>query len=181
MIRTKNLILRTIEEKDLDKLHEVASDVMHQGDFWPLYLQSRKKLETRYEENGFWDEEEGMLLITNPNGNFLGMLAFFPFVRWSHGYEIGGRIFHENKRGQGLMTEAAKIFSAFLFDSKRIHRLTACASYENKASRSVIEKIGFSYEGKMRDFMFNRGEYQDVALYSMLRDEHTPLKELDIL
>ena len=46
---------------------------------------------------------------------------------------------------------------------------------ENVASKKVAEKCGFIFEGIMRDCWFHQGEYQDLEVWSLLRDEATPI------
>lgn len=41
----------------------------------------------------------------------------------------------------------------------------------NKASKRVIEKCGFTYEGTLRDYFCMKGEYVGRLYFSMLRQE----------
>jgi RimJ/RimL family protein N-acetyltransferase len=46
---------------------------------------------------------------------------------------------------------------------------------DNVGSRRVLEKCGFTLEGTLRKALFHHGRYQDLSLYSVLRNECPPL------
>jgi aminoglycoside 6'-N-acetyltransferase len=41
----------------------------------------------------------------------------------------------------------------------------------NKASQRVLENVGFKREGLIRKAAFNKGEWSDGYMYSILREE----------
>ena len=45
-------------------------------------------------------------------------------------------------------------------------------------SRIVAERVGYTLEGTLRHAHFDRGEYLDLLLFSIVRGEVTPLSEL---
>jgi RimJ/RimL family protein N-acetyltransferase len=59
----------------------------------------------------------------------------------------------------------------YLFLSKDIRRIQAGTDVRNKASQKVLENVGFVKEGTMRKVAFNRGEWSDGYMYSILREE----------
>ena len=59
----------------------------------------------------------------------------------------------------------------YLFLSKDIVRIQAPTETRNIASQRALEKAGFSKEGIMRKSLYVRGEYRDMYLYSILREE----------
>lgn len=71
-------------------------------------------------------------------------------------------------RGQGYATEAVRRVLAHAFDDLALLVVAVCHYPENAASRRVIEKCGFTYEGTLRRYSKNR---KDSVRYSMLREE----------
>lgn len=171
MIQGKSINLRTVKEDDLDELIWLKSDVSQSGEFLPPSMNSEVMYKKDYQETGFWKRELGILLITDKEGRILGDISYFKGVNYLPGYEIGYSIFRKEDRGKGYTSEALKLFSAYLFEMKDIHRLEVHADMENIGSRRVAEKCGFTFEGTKRQAVFNRGEYRDLAIYSMLRSE----------
>jgi ribosomal-protein-alanine N-acetyltransferase len=76
-----------------------------------------------------------------------------------------------DERGKRYGTEAVQIMIDYLFLSKELARIHAIADVRNKASQRVLEKIGFQREGTIRKCVFNRGEWRDYHLYSILKEE----------
>lgn len=71
--------------------------------------------------------------------------------------------------GRGIMTRTVRGFCEYGFDSLGLHRLQIRGASENHASRRIPERLGFTFEGVMREVQYMRGEYLDHALYALLR------------
>jgi len=55
--------------------------------------------------------------------------------------------------------EAARLLVAFEFDELGMHRIDATTHPDNVASTRVLEKTGMSYEGRVHDHLFVKGEW----------------------
>ncbi|MGB7603920.1 MAG: GNAT family N-acetyltransferase [Lutisporaceae bacterium] len=178
MIQGKNINLRPVEQDDLDKIIMLQSDVAQRGEFLSPHMMNEVMYKKDYQETGFWKEDFGVLLITNKEGRLLGDISYFKGVRYMPGFEIGYNIFKSEDRGKGYTSEALKLFSAYLFELKIIHRLEVHADMKNIGSRRVAEKCGFTFEGTKREAVFSRGKYCDLAIYSMLSHECPSFTEM---
>jgi [ribosomal protein S5]-alanine N-acetyltransferase len=74
--------------------------------------------------------------------------------------------------GQGLMTEAVRELVKFGFETMLLNRLEARCEPANVGSERVMQKVGMTYEGTLREHMFIKGSYRDLKLYSLLRAEY---------
>ena len=171
MISGKLINLRVAKQSDLDELIPLISDTVEKGEFLNPNMVNEVMYKKRYQETGFWNEEFGMLIITDKDGRLLGDISYFKGVAYLPGFEIGYSIHRRADRGKGYTSEALKLFSAYLFEINNINRLEVHADKGNIGSRKVAEKCGFTYEGMKREAVFSRGEYCDLAIYSMLRHE----------
>ncbi|MDF2532841.1 MAG: rimL [Clostridia bacterium] len=178
MIIGKKINLRMVKQSDLDELIPLMSDTVERGEFLNPNMVNEVMYKKRYQETGFWNDEFGSLLITDKNGRLLGDIAYFKGVGYLPGFEIGYNIFRREDRGKGYITEALKLFSAYLFEIKTINRLEVHADKDNTGSRKVAEKCGFTFEGIKRQAVFSRGAYCDLAIYSMLRHECPSFTEM---
>jgi len=77
------------------------------------------------------------------------------------GYWLG-----ESFWGRGLATAAASAFKEHLVRSKRFARLQAPVFAWNPASMQVLEKVGFSREGVLRNSVTKDGELIDSVMYA---------------
>ena len=81
------------------------------------------------------------------------------------GYWIGARFARH-----GFMTSAASLVLDFAFETLALHRVEAACLPHNDASRNLLEKLGFEYEGYARDYLRINGDWQDHLLFAMLRE-----------
>jgi RimJ/RimL family protein N-acetyltransferase len=76
-----------------------------------------------------------------------------------------------NKWGQGYATDAARTLITFGFTRLGLHRISAAVGPENKASTALVTKLGFKFEGILRDHVFTNNAWRDSVLYSILESE----------
>jgi len=77
MLAGKNIILRTIRKEDLDVMFDLMNDATEKGDFWNLRLWSMPDLEKKFNENFFWNDDNGwMLIVDKKDGRPLGTIGF---------------------------------------------------------------------------------------------------------
>ena len=72
--------------------------------------------------------------------------------------------------GNGLCTQAVKMLSEYVFANTDIVRLYAEPFARNKASCRVLEKAGFVFEGTLRKNAFKNGVFEDMQMYSLLKE-----------
>jgi RimJ/RimL family protein N-acetyltransferase len=173
VLRGDVIELRLVRERDLDSLYELLSDLDARGSHFPLGVMSETTLQAEFDKNGFWDQEEGMLLIVS-DGEIVGEVEFFPITHYLQGYEISYQLFGSQHAGKGYTTEAVNLLVSYLFGRKRVNRMQLNIHPNNTASKRIAEKCGFTFEGIMRGCWFHEGKYQDLEIWSLLREEGTP-------
>jgi RimJ/RimL family protein N-acetyltransferase len=72
---------------------------------------------------------------------------------------------------QGFGTEATRLMLRLGFDTLGLHRISAAIGPDNVGSISLVESLGFKYEGRLRDHVFTNNAWRDSLLYSLLEDE----------
>jgi [ribosomal protein S5]-alanine N-acetyltransferase len=80
------------------------------------------------------------------------------------GYWIG-----EQFSRRGYMREAIQSVVHYAFTSLDLSRIEAACLPENAASRGVLEKTGFKYEGVAQSYLQINGRWRNHVLYSALR------------
>ncbi len=73
--------------------------------------------------------------------------------------------------GRGIMSEAVRLMLGFCFAEVKLHRVHAHVFPFNKPSIHLLEKVGFSREGLLREAFVKDGDYVDCYIYSILEDE----------
>ena len=69
------------------------------------------------------------------------------------------------------MYEALRILIPSLFIDLRLNRIEATILEENLASKSLLKKLGFKKEGKLRKYLKINGNWRDHIIYGLLHDE----------
>ncbi len=181
MIKGKNIVLRKPVEEDVKVVYKLMSSYEDKGEFIPPRFPSLELMKKNFKEKGTWhksDSDSDGFLITDKSGEIIGEIGYFKSIPYAHGYEIGFQVWKKQQRNKGFMTEALKILSAYIFDIEEIMRLHLNIATENIASWKVAEKAGYTYEGTMRKVFYCRRKYEDMKVYSLLRDECPKMEEV---
>jgi RimJ/RimL family protein N-acetyltransferase len=73
---------------------------------------------------------------------------------------------------QGYGTEGAQEVVRYAFEVLGLNRVQARHMTKNLASGRVMQKIGMTSEGTSRQSIFRWGQFEDAAIYAILRDEY---------
>lgn len=71
--------------------------------------------------------------------------------------------------GRGIMTEALTLITAYAFERFEFDRIEARVFAWNPASARVLEKAGYTFEGRLRRACFKDGKVTDDLVYAALR------------
>ena len=72
---------------------------------------------------------------------------------------------------QGYTTEAARALLAYGFNTLQLHRINSHHLTRNPASGRVMQKIGMTYEGTLREHIFKGDRLEDIVCYGILQRE----------
>src|SRR5262245_35245862 len=67
---------------------------------------------------------------------------------------------------RGIMTAAVAALTDFSFDNLLLRRIAAEVFANNPASARVLEKAGFVFEGRLKNYVIKDGELLDSLLYA---------------
>lgn len=73
-------------------------------------------------------------------------------------------------RGRGIATAAARAVLAHAFGQLGLHKITTGCFAENKASRRVLERVGFRLVGTEEQHYFKEGGWHDNLRFELLAD-----------
>ena len=72
--------------------------------------------------------------------------------------------------GQGIVTEAMSTVITYGFTKMKLHRISAEIEDDNPASIALIKKLGFSFEGTLKECEIKNGRFINLQLYAILID-----------
>ncbi|RPH30792.1 MAG: N-acetyltransferase [Bacteroidales bacterium] len=86
--------------------------------------------------------------------------------------EWGGTLIGDNEYlGKDYGKEASALTLRFLFDQFPIHKCYAYCLEKHPATLKLFNSLGFRKDGVLRDDVFKNGEYKNILLFSILREE----------
>ena len=175
MLQGRLIHLRPVRDPDIDALYAAHVNIADRGPHFPLGILSEPAFRREFAEHGFWQQDEGTLLIVTPeDGEIAGHIEFFKPVNYWDAFELSYQLYDGRFAGRGFVTEAVRLMVDYLFATKKQHRIQLVIVPENGASRRIAEKCGFTLEGTVRGAFFNAGRSHDVVLYSLLSTDPRP-------
>ncbi len=176
MIKGTRIRLRPIQDPDWPLIEEWAQNRdAFWGEFQRFQLDHLPMLREAYQKSGLLRRESAFLLIeTIEDRRVIGFVRYtlLPFPDSDIPYpEIGFGIPDANLRGRGYANEATALLVEYLFSGYPAERIGAFTDVENFPAQHLLEKLRFQLEGKLRRAYFRDGQWHDIAMYSLLRQE----------
>lgn len=167
------LILRQIRPTDAEAMFETFSDaeaMRYYGHEPHQSLDHTHALIERIQAN--YDAREAIRwgITLKGEDTAIGSCGFHHFGPGFHHAEIG----YELQRahwGQGIIAKAVSVVLTYGFTKLGLHRVEAIIDDANERSKGLLLKLGFTYEGKLRQRYFFRGRFEDEYYYGLLKDE----------
>lgn len=169
-LQTERLLLRPFKFDDLDDVLDYATD-----EEWSHYLFAVARPYTRRDGEEFvagavltdWAKQPMFAVVLD--GKVIGGINLG--VDKAHELaELGYSIAREHW-GQGLTAEACRALIGWAFPAYDLRKIFARADEKNRGSWRVMEKLGMTREGLLREHRLVRGERGDEVIYGLLREE----------
>ena len=180
-LETKRLILRRIAMRDAEDIfaysrdEEVARHVLWsaQKDVGEAKDYCRFMMK-RYR----CDQPSSWGIIEKATGRLVGTIGYMDYTEDNATVEVGYSLARWLWNG-GYMTEALSRVIGYTFENMDINRIEAQHELTNPSSGRVMEKCGMKKEGVLRQRLYNKGRYVDVALYAVIREDYEKSKRHD--
>lgn len=111
-------------------------------------------------------------LLEKNSSQVIGFCGYFRYYPEHARAEIGYALNDDKHKRKGIMHEAIQPVMQYGFEQMGLNRLEALVTPTNIASRRLLEKNHFVYEGVLRSHYYTGTEYDDSASYSLLRKEY---------
>lgn len=191
-LQTERLLLRRITKRDRSSIYEIFSDheTLRYYDIDPF----QKKQEADELIAFFADRERRGVgirwgIALPGRGENVGSSPAPGLERWKGGSKLIGTCgFNRFERsearrgivgydltrehwGRGYVPEAMQAVVQYGFETLELNRIEAYVEPGNRASVRVLEKLGFTCEGLLRQFAFYRRAVRDQLCFSLLNSE----------
>ena len=170
-LHTDCLQLRPITKQDAKAVFAYRSDAVtnQYQSFIPKNIDEVydfiENCEPELDEEGTWFQ---LVIIHTESDQVIGDLGIHTLDDAQ--VELGVTIAKEY-HGKGYAYEAMMNVMDFLFTQQKKHRIIASIDPRNKASKSLIERLGFRKEAHFVESFFQDGEWLDDVQYGILNNE----------
>ncbi|MGG4398079.1 GNAT family protein [Paenibacillus thiaminolyticus] len=173
-LQTERFLLRAMEERDCSDIMELYSDeeVVRYTPLEPFQSLQDVIREWNWHQSIFAEQSGVRWVIEDTSSaKVIGTCGFLQYEKTHRRVELGYDL-APPYWGRGVMTEVAQRVLAFGFRDIGVNRVEAKIDPENIASERLLLRLGFQKEGVMRQQEFEKGRYVDIAMYSLLKNEH---------
>ena len=173
-IKTKRLRLRPFIISDADSVFEYANDpewARYQVNIThPLTRKDAETLVTMFSDPSNWEFLQIFAIVLEDK--VVGEIGLNQRVedRQNERAELVYSLSRQHW-GKGLMTEAAWAVINWAFRTYNLNKIYSTCDPRNNLSIRVLEKLGMSREGILRNHLKWNGESRDVMYSSILRHE----------
>lgn len=172
-ILADRLSLRLVEQRDLPQLLQIHSvdavnrylpystwQGMADAEAWYQRVLSRHAAGAALQ----------FVMEKKTSGQVIGSAILFDFDKESGLAELGYAL-GQPHWGGGYMREALVALIGHAFGAMGLRRLEAEVDPRNLASNALLQKLGFTHEGMLRQRRVMKGEIKDANLFGLLRSE----------
>jgi [ribosomal protein S5]-alanine N-acetyltransferase len=172
-LRTERLSIRAVGQTDLPDLLQVNGDSevtrylpyatwqsMDDARAWLARMQAMMDAGTGHQ----------LVLERQADAKVIGSALLFKHEEPSRRVELG-YVLGRTAWGQGLMHEATRALCAHAFGAMNLRRIEAEVNPANAASCKLLERLGFTLEGTLRQRWQAKGVVYDTHLYGLLQHE----------
>lgn len=173
MIKGKKIILRPLEEDDLDFCQILYND-QHIRDMvvgWDF--PSTKKNQKVWFESTVNDKKNVRFIVETNNREKIGLTGFWN-IDWHNRSALNAikLLVTKKTKGKGYGRDAIMTMSAFAFFNIGLHKLWCeILDYNIPSLKSYVERSGWKIEGKLRKHIFKNGEFHDLYYIGCLKKD----------
>jgi diamine N-acetyltransferase len=172
MLRSKNIMLAPLTSADSESLWEWINDreqVLFNSAYKPVgEVQQKEWFETIQKR----PDVVFFAVRLIETDRLIGTCQLHSINSVHRSAELQIRLGDPADRGKGYGTEAVNLLLQFAFADMNLHRVYLHVFASNEKAIAVYQKAGFVREGTLRKAAHINGEYTDVAVMGILRDEY---------
>ena len=117
-----------------------------------------------------FEKKEALAICIRCRGETAGMIGFHRFD-WNNRSTSIGYWLAQNMQGKAIVTRSCRLVLNFAFTELKLNRAEIRCAAENKKSRAVAERLGFTNEGTIRDGEWLHDKFVDLVVYGKLSRE----------
>lgn len=172
ILETERLQLRPILHTDAEFILEGLSD-KRVTEYYAVHYDTQEEVQEQMEYykdlietgTGFW-----WAFSLKGDRNLIGACGLSGLEQEHQKAELGFWLLPDYW-GKGYVPEAARAVIKYSFEHLNLNRIEAIVEGGNIASEKVLQKTGFTFEGKLREREIKQNRFIDLIYYSLLKKD----------
>ena len=140
-------------------------------------LQGQREEIERAVQDARRDARYAFGVFSKAGDELVGRVALSNVARGAWQNATLGYYIAQEHTGKGYATDAVRLALDFGFGPAGLHRVQAAVLPRNAASRRVLEKAGFSREGRSTKYLQINGVWEDHEMFAITAEDWRELKE----
>ena len=175
MLKGNRVLLRPVRRSDITYFLRWFNDP-EVTQYLAMYLPMTEMAEEKWMEN-LANETigTGVHFVIEATGNesnkAIGSMGLNGISPKDHNATFGIAIGEKDYWSKGYGTEAAQLIIRYGFEQLNLHRISSSAFSFNERSLRLHRKVGFQEKGRQREAVFKKGQYHDLVVFGLLREE----------
>lgn len=171
MIETKRLILRPIDKNDDEEIvkwrnqKEIINGLFS---YKGITLSEHRNWFEKYLHDGSRME---FIIIKKDNNKKIGTIGLSNIDSRNQKSEYGILLGEKEEWGKGYAVEASLAVIHYGFQELNMQKIYLKVFADNMDAINLYKRLGFIQEGLLRKDMYKNGEFKDVLIMAILRDE----------
>jgi [ribosomal protein S5]-alanine N-acetyltransferase len=142
-------------------------------------VEDAKKLVDMFQKNFYEKRSIRWGMVLKENNIFIGTLGLNGLQLKNQKAEIGYEL-HPSFWRMGYTSEAIQEVLRYSYQELKLNRIGAVVFLENQASINLLEKLGFSKEGVLRDYLYQNNKYHTTHILSLLKHEWDKIDSISL-
>lgn len=166
--------LRILEEQDAAELFALVEKNRAHLRTWLPWVDATQSIE---DERTFIhtmqlqrESNKGFTCVIRNKGQAAGTIGYHPIDWITRRVEIGYML-AASFQGKGLMSRACRAMVAYAFDAWQLNKVEIRCAVGNTRSCTIPQRLGFTFEGSIRQAEWLYDHFVDMRVYGMLASE----------
>ena len=176
-IMGKKIYLRAMELEDMEMYRDMINDeeVSRMVVGWSFPVSKKEQLD--WYNCVVSDVNKRFTVCRKENNQAVGMVTLTNIDLVNRSAFHGIKLHPSCPKRTGVGTDAVMTLMEYAFNHINLNRLDGKWLLYNIASKKLYEKCGWHEEGIKRQAIFRNGEYHDLAISGILKEEYLAAKE----
>lgn len=173
------IYLRALEPEDFETTYIWRSNEADWNIFVGMKRFVSKDTERKWVLSAIEKHERGEAfsfgICDQESRGLIGMIAAKLIDYHNRTFHTSSLIGDVDRRNKGVILHARIKFLRYMFLEVGMNKAISQVIESNVASLRSLEKFGYMREGVLRQAVFKHGEYQNIVIHGLLRDEFNEL------